>query len=100
MSGSSRATSSNSQGRRSRSQSRSRSRAGSEVDAAEANGHGDAAGANAVVSQDDFCNNFWSDSQPAEGGGSGQERAYEALMGRNKIAGRMVEDLRSFFKER
>lgn len=103
MGGSSRPTSSNSQGRRSRSQSRSRSRATSEADPQEANGYGgSSSNANNNISSDptmDFCNNFWSHGQAAEGS-SGQEGAYDALMGRMKAAGKMVDDFKSFFKER
>lgn len=105
MGGSARPSSSNSQGRRSRSQSRSRSRATSDADPQEGNGHAGSSSNSAMnnfVSSDptmDFCNNFWSHGTPTEGS-SGQEGAYDALMGRMKAAGKMMDDFRSFFKER
>lgn len=43
----------------------------------------------------EFCNSFWGNSEDP-----GPERGYEALMGRMKGAGRMVEDFKAFFKER
>jgi hypothetical protein len=48
----------------------------------------------------DFCNNFWSHGERTEAGGSGQDGAYDALMSRMKSAGKMVDDFKSFFKER
>jgi hypothetical protein len=94
---------STSQGRRSRSQSRSRSRAGSEVDPTESNGYyGGSNGVNNNGSGDptmDFCNNFWTHGTPDDGS-SGQEGAYDALMSRMKSSGKMMDEFRSFFKER
>lgn len=78
---------------RSRSQSRSRSRANSRG-AGDQDGYGSGDSA-----QDDFCNAFWESGQ-ADDPQPGQERGYESLMARTKSAGRMVDDLRAFFKER
>jgi hypothetical protein len=103
MGGSSRPTSSDSQGRRSRSQSRSRSRATSDAaDPQELNGsssNGNMVNNPSADPTMDFCNNFWSHGGGSEGS-SGQEGAYDALMGRMKAGGKMVDDFKAFFKER
>lgn len=62
---------------------------GIEEDPASSSSSGDVAAATA------FCNSFWGNREEP-----GLDRGYEALMGRVKNAGKMLEDFRAFFKER
>lgn len=91
-------TSSRPASRSGRSRSQSRSRANSRGAADYGDGAGAANGyAAAIDGESDFCNAFWESGQQDD---PGQDRGYESLMGRMKNAGKMVDDFRSFFKER
>ena len=87
--------------RNSRSRSQSRSRQGSSSSANNRYGDhdGDELGGKNPdvdgVEAGEFCNRFWGSSDEP-----GQEKGYEALLGRVKGASRTVDELRAFFKER
>jgi hypothetical protein len=82
---------------RSRSQSRSRANSRGAADYDGAGGASSANGYAAIDGDSDFCNSFWESGQADD---PGQDRGYESLMARMKNAGKMVDDFRSFFKER